>query len=113
MEPLGQPEQLAQPVERQLLQLLQHGRGAPEDADLVERRDQQLGQDPGLRARVREVREVARALPVRDAVHELLVQVAQHGRERLRRLRRRGGSRERISPGATWASTGNSRSRSR
>ena len=87
VERLGQAEQLPQPVERHLLELLQRRRGAPEDADLVEPGDQQLGQDPGLGAGRREVGEVARALPVRDPRHQDLVQVAQHGGERLRRAR--------------------------
>ena len=67
VERLGQAEQLPQPVERHLLELLQRRRGAPEDADLVEPGDQELGQDPGLGRGRREVGEVARALPVGDA----------------------------------------------
>ena len=47
---VGQAEQLPQPVERHLLELLQRRRGAPEDADLVERGDQQLGEDARLAA---------------------------------------------------------------
>ena len=35
-EALGQVEQLPQPVEGQLLQLLERGRRAPQDPDLVE-----------------------------------------------------------------------------
>ena len=51
---------------------------------------EQLGEDAGLRAGVREVREEARALPVRDPRQEHLVEVAEHVRERLGALRRRG-----------------------
>ena len=85
-----QAEQLPQPVQRHLLELLQHRRGAPEDADLVEGGDQQLGEDARLGARGREVGEVARALPVGDARHEHVVEVAEHGGERLRPVGRCG-----------------------
>ena len=44
-----------------------------------------------LRAGRREVGEEARVLPVRDRRHEHVVEVAQHVRERLALLRRRGG----------------------
>ena len=104
---LGQAEQLPQPVERHLLELLQRRRGAPEDPDLVEPGDQELGEDPGLGRGRREVGEVARALPVGDARHQDLVEVAQHGGERLR-LRRAAtaGSAALIAPGSTCESTG-------
>ena len=69
---------------------------------------------PGSAAGRREVGEVARALPVRDPRHEHLVEVAEHGRERLRRARAAtAGSAARISPGSTRASTGCSRTLSR
>ena len=89
VELLGQPEQLSQPVQRQLLELLQGGRRAPENPDLVQARDEQLGQDPGLGAGRREVGEVARALPVGDPRQQDLVQVAEHRGERLGLLGRR------------------------
>ena len=49
-----------------LLELLQRRRRAPQDADLVEPCDEELREDPGLRAGRREVGEEARALPVRE-----------------------------------------------
>ena len=70
---------------------VQRRRGAPEEADLVERRGEQLGEDAGLGGGVGEVGEEARVLPVRDARQEDLVEVAQHRRERLRLLGRRSG----------------------
>ena len=85
----GKAEQLRDPVERHLLELLQRRRRAPEDSDVVQRCDQQLRQDTRLRPGDGEVREVARALPVRDPGHEHLVEVAQHVGERLTVLRRR------------------------
>jgi hypothetical protein len=90
VERLGQAEQLSHPVERHLLQLLQRRRGAPEDPDLVEPGDQELGENPGLRRGRGEVGEVARALPVRDARHQDPVEVAQHGSKWLRLLGRGG-----------------------
>ena len=89
VEAVGQAEQLPQPVERHLLELLERRRGAPEDAGLVQAGDEQLGEDPRLRRGVREVREEARALPVRERRHEDVVEVAQDGGERLGLLGRR------------------------
>jgi hypothetical protein len=43
----GQAEQVGEPGERHLLELLERRRGAPEDPDLVQRRDEELGEDPG------------------------------------------------------------------
>ena len=86
MQARGKAEELCEPGERHLLELLERGRGAPQDPDLVERRDEQLGEDPRLGAGRREVREVTRALPVGQAGKQDVVQVAQHGLERLRRL---------------------------
>ena len=84
-----QPEQLREPVERHLLELLQRRRGAPEDSDLVQPGDQQLGEDPRLGAGGCEVGEEAGALPVRDRRQEHVVEVAQDRRERLSALGRR------------------------
>ena len=89
VQAVRQPEQLREPVERQLLELLERRRGAPEDADLVQARAEQLGEDAGLRAGVREVGEEARALPVGERGQEDLVEVAEHVRERLGGLGRR------------------------
>ena len=55
--------------------------------------DEQLREDPRLGAGRREVREVPRALPVGQAGQQDVVEVAQHGRERLARLGRRLGQR--------------------
>ena len=84
VETLRQAEQVGEPGERHLLELLERGRGAPEDPDLVQRSDEELGKDPRLGGRRREVGEVARALPVGQSRHQHLVEVAQDGRERLR-----------------------------
>ena len=43
--PSGSPSSSREPVERHLLELLQGGRGSPEDPHLVQRRDQELGED--------------------------------------------------------------------
>ena len=80
VEPRRQPEELREPVERHLLELLQRGRRAPEDPDLIEPRDQQLREDSWLGGGRREVREEARALPVREPRHEHRVEVAEHAR---------------------------------
>ena len=69
-----QPEQLREPVERHLLQLLQQRRCAPEDPDLVQPRGEQLGEDPRFRPGVREIGEEARALPVRRSREQDLVE---------------------------------------
>ena len=72
-------KELPQPVERHLLELLQRRRGAPEDADLIQAGRQHVGQDRGLGAGGREVGKEARALPVRQARQQHLLDVAQHG----------------------------------
>ena len=114
VQAVRQPEQLREPVERQLLELLQRRRGAPEDPDLVQPGAEQLGEDARLRAGGREVGEEARALPVRDRRQR----ASRRGRGARPRTARPspaalGGSRARTSPGSTCASTGSSRSRSR
>ena len=93
VQPGRKPEQLGEPVERQLLELLERGRRAPEDPDLVQARGEQLRQDRGLGARRREVREEARALPVRPTRAEHAVEIGEHGRERLRTFGRCLGKR--------------------
>ena len=75
-KPSGEPEQLREPVERHLLELLQRRGGPPEDPELVQPGDQDLGEDRGLRARHREVREPARVLRVRQPGQEHAVEVA-------------------------------------
>ena len=60
---------------------------------LVRGRGDQLGQDPGLGRRDREVREEARVLPVREGGQDQVVEVAQHVRERLAPLGGRFGQR--------------------
>ena len=102
VEALREAEQVGEPGERHLLELLQGGRRAPEDPDLVERGDQELREDPRLGAGRREVREVARALPVREA----RASARRRGRGGRRRTARassgaRSGSAARIAPGST------------
>ena len=87
--PVGQPEQLRQPVDGVRLELGQRRRRAPDEADRVERRRDQLGEDPGLRRAVGEVREEARALPVGRRGNDDLVEVSQHVCEGLPVLGRR------------------------
>ena len=89
--PARQAEELREPVERHLLQLLESRRRAPEDPDLVQPGDQQLGEDPRLGGGADEVGEEARALPVGQAGQEDVVEIAEDVRERLRLLGRRGG----------------------
>jgi hypothetical protein len=90
VEPVGEAEQLSQPVQCRFLELLEDRGRAPEDADLVQAGRQHLGEDPGLGRSAGEVGEVAGALPVSDAVHEHLVDVAEDGLERVRSVRRLG-----------------------
>ena len=87
--PAGSPISSASQREHGLLELLQGGRCAPEDADVVERRGEQLGEDARLGAGRREVREEARALPVRDAGQDHAVELVEQARERLALLGRR------------------------
>ena len=63
----GQPDQLGEPGDDRLLELLQRRRRAPENADVVERGGEQLGEDARSGAGGREVGEEAWTLPVRDA----------------------------------------------
>src|SRR5581483_31069 len=63
----------------------------PDERHLVEGGDEELGQDARRRRGGREVGEEARALPVGDPRKQDLVEVAEHVRERLRPLGRRGG----------------------
>ena len=86
-----EPEQLRKPVEGRLLELLERRRGAPEDADVVEPRDQQLGESSRAGAGGREVGEEPRALPVRETREDDTVEVFEHARKRLRLLGRRRG----------------------
>jgi hypothetical protein len=90
-----QAEQLREPVEHRLLELLERGRGTPEDADVVEPGAQQVGEHAGIRARGREVGEEARTLPVGEPWEHDLVQVFEQPREGLGllgRRRRKGGA---------------------
>ena len=103
----GRPSSCAsQPVDV-LLELRQRRAGAPEDPDLVERGGQELGEDRRVRARVREVGEEPRMLPVRRRRQDQPVHVLEQRRERLRLLRRRRPEGcPRSQPGSTCASTG-------
>jgi hypothetical protein len=67
VHPRRQAEQVGEPLERHLLELLERRRGTPEDPHLVESRDEELGENPRLGRRRREVREIAWALPVCEA----------------------------------------------
>ena len=67
LELVRKPQELTQPVHRQLLELLQSRRRPPENPDLVQTRDQELGEHARLRPCGREVREETRALPVGQA----------------------------------------------
>ena len=89
----GSPTSCRSQSTRQLLELLERGRRAPEDPDLVEPGDEELREHAGLRARRREVGEEARALPVREPRQEDVVEIVEHGRERLGLVGRRGGQR--------------------
>ena len=109
-----QAEQVGEPGERDLLELGRGRRRAPEHRVLVERRDQELGEDARLGRGDAEVREEARVVPVRDARQQDRVEVGEHRRERLalsgRRRRQLCADRR---PGATRESTGSSRRSSR
>ena len=96
----GQPEQVGRPVEHQALELGRRRRGPPQERDRVERGREQLGQDSRLRRARREVREVARVLPVGDARQQDLVEVAEHRGERLGLFRRACAEGARGSPRA-------------
>ena len=107
VQPVRKAEELREPVERHLLELLERGRRAPEDPDLVQTGGEQLGEDRRLGARRREVREEARALPVREPGQEHRVEIVEDRAERLRLVRRRRGERGADRrPGSTCASTG-------
>ena len=67
-----QPEQLGEPVQHDLLELGRRRRGDPRHRVHVQRGDEELGEDPGLRARVREIGEEARVVPVREPGHDHL-----------------------------------------
>ncbi len=87
---LGEAEQLAQPVECELLDLRRRRRRAPEHRVHVQCGDEELGEDSGLRAGDGEVAEEARVVPVRDPREDRLVEVAEDRLERLAMLGRRG-----------------------
>ena len=76
-------QQLREPRERHLLELLERRGGPPEDPDVVEPGHEELGEDRRLRGARREVGEEPRALPVRQPGQEDVVEVAQQVRERL------------------------------
>src|SRR4051812_13147071 len=88
-----QPEQLREPVHHRQLELRRRGRGEPRHPVHVQGRDQKLGEDAWLGARVRDPRKEPRVVPVRQRRQHELVEIAQHRLERLRLLRRRLGQR--------------------
>ena len=87
-QPSGRPSSCRAQSAAQL-ELGRRRRGAPEDRDLVQRRRDQLGEDPRLRGGDGEVGEEARVLPVRERRDDQLVEVAEDVRERLAGLGRR------------------------
>ena len=107
-----QAEQLREPVQHRHLEL-GRGRGRePGHVVDVQRRDQELGEDPRLGAGVGEPREEARVVPVREPRQDQLVEVAQERLERLALLgRRRRAAAARTAPGSTRAATGSSPTR--
>ena len=92
-ESVGQADQLAEPAERDRLELGGGRRRAPQHRLLVERGRQKFGEDAGRARRDGEVREEARMVPVGEAGHEHALEVGHDGVERLRLLRRRGRKR--------------------
>ncbi len=77
------PEQLAQPAERDGLELGCRRRCPPEHRLLVERRGEQIGEDARRAAGAREIREEAGVIPVREAGHEHALEVGHDALERL------------------------------
>ena len=91
---LREADELAQPVDRQLLELLQRGRGAPEDPDLVEPRDEQLREH--ARAPSPVVAKYAKKRGLCQCVSpgkQDRVEIGEDARERLGLVRRRRGKR--------------------
>ncbi len=111
--PAGRPSSCASQSRRDRLQLLERGRRAPEEPDLVQTAMSSSARIARLRAGDGEVREEARALPVRDP--------GQQDSSRSRSTAENGsgssggaaGNAARIAPGSTCARTGSSRRRSR
>ncbi len=113
MPVLRKTDQLRDPIGDEQLQLGGRRRRPPQEADGVQRRREQLGEDAGLSGRAREICEVARALPVRPR-RAAGPRRGRGGRSRtlapLRRGRRQAGTEvARLSR----VSTGNSPTRSR
>ena len=94
-ERVRQAERLAELVEDDLLELGRGRAGRPEHPLGADAAGEQVAQHAGGGGVRREVREEARVLPVREAGDEVLVQVRQHGLERLRLLRQRRRQRRR------------------
>ena len=88
-----QPEQVGEPGERHLLELLERRRRAPEDPDLVEAGREELGEDPRLEPPSTGSTRSSAGSASGSARQQHLVEVAQHGGERLARLGRPVGQR--------------------
>ena len=82
-QPSGRPSSCAVQSSTTPSSSVDGGRRAPQKAHRVQRRRQQLGEDPRLRRAGREVGEEPRVLPVGDARQQDLVEVAQDRGERL------------------------------
>src|SRR5262249_47506659 len=78
LEGLGEPDQLPQPREGDLLQLGRRRRSPPEHRLLVERRAEHLAHHPGTARRYREVAEEARVVPVRRRRDDQALEVVEY-----------------------------------
>ena len=90
-EPVGQPQQVDQPVEHMGLELGARGARCPQHALHTEPRGQQVAEDRRARGIRGKVRKEVRRLPVGEAGDDDLVNVAQHVGERLTVLGCRAG----------------------
>ena len=90
---VGQGEQVGQPVEHVRLEFGGGGGGGPQHALHPEAGGEQVTEDRRPAGVGREVGEERRVLPVRDAGQDQLVEVGEHGLERLALLGRVRGQR--------------------
>ena len=88
VEPVGQTEALAKPVDHDLLELGADRRGPPQHRVLAEDGGEHLAEDPRARRSGREVRHEPGMLPVRGVRHDQLLVVGQDRVDPLRGLRR-------------------------
>jgi hypothetical protein len=111
LEVLGQPEQVDEPVHHARLDLRHRRARRPQHPLRAQAGGDQLGEHGRARRVRREVGEPARGLPLRDARHHDVVQVAKQVANGSGSSGARSGSRAAISPGATGAATGSSSTR--